>query len=65
MADPARREPEDDLDIDAIEPPPGILCADDPGFAAEIERRIAAVKRGEVETLDADDVLDALDALDP
>ena len=49
MGDPARPVDRDDdeIDLEGIEPPPGILYEDDPRLVAEAERRLARMKSGE------------------
>lgn len=49
MGDPARPTPHDRLDDDALDldPPPGILSEDDPGFLAELKRRAERLRTGE------------------
>ena len=42
---------------DIVEPPPGVLCEDDPGFIDEINRRVAAFESGKTVGIPHDELM--------
>jgi putative addiction module component (TIGR02574 family) len=45
-----------DLLYASIPPPPGMMCEDDPGFEAELERRLADLESGKTKGIPAEEV---------
>ena len=46
-----------DFLYESAEPPPGVLCEDDPGFIDEIERRIADFESGKTVGIPHEEVM--------